>query len=67
MNPQVIGAEKVALEIMDNVIKPEKFEIKLPEVKAKTSPCGSSCENCPMRLENHCNACPATIYYKEND
>ena len=61
-NPEVIGAEKINLELMRNIIKPEKFEMILPEEKSKTSPCGSSCKNCPMRLENHCVGCPATIY-----
>jgi hypothetical protein len=66
-NPEVIGAEKIKLNVMTNVVKPDKFELILPREKAKTSPCGSSCENCPMRSENHCAGCPATIYFKENE
>jgi hypothetical protein len=65
-NPQVIGAEEIKLELVENIVKPENFELTLPEEKSKTSPCGSSCESCPMRIELQCNACPASIYYKKS-
>lgn len=67
MNPEVIGAERIKLEIIINVVKPDKFELILPKEKSKISPCGSSCESCPMRLDNHCAGCPATIYFEESD
>ena len=61
-HPNIIGAEKVTLELVNNVVKPEKVQLVLPEEKSKISPCGSSCEQCPMRLENQCDGCPSTIY-----
>jgi hypothetical protein len=61
-NPEVIGAENIKLEIMENIVKPDKFEFIIPIEKSKVSPSGSSCESCPMRLENQCDTCPATIY-----
>ncbi|MFW9904825.1 MAG: hypothetical protein ACFFFH_10875 [Candidatus Thorarchaeota archaeon] len=66
-NPQVIGAEDIQLELVRNIVKPKNFDLILPEYKSKISPCGSSCENCPMRLESQCNACPASIYYKKSE
>ncbi|MFX0124735.1 MAG: hypothetical protein ACFFAE_13985 [Candidatus Hodarchaeota archaeon] len=63
-HPNIIGAEKVKLKLVENIVQPDKFEIVIPKEKSKTSPCGSSCENCPMRSENHCTGCPATIYYE---
>ena len=65
-NPQVIGAERIKLELVKNIVKPKNFEFTLPEEKSEISPCGSSCENCPMRLENQCEACPASIYHKKS-
>ncbi len=67
MKPEVIGAENIKLEIMTNMVKPDKFELFLPREKTETSPSGSSCENCPMRSENHCTGCPATIYFEESE
>ena len=63
-NPEIIGAEKIKLEIMENIVKPDNFELTIPKEKSKISPCGSSCENCPMRIEKNCAGCPATIYFK---
>jgi hypothetical protein len=65
-NPQVIGAEEIKLELVETIVKPENFELTLPEEESKISPCGSSCESCPMRIEFQCNACPASIYYKKS-
>lgn len=61
-NPDIVGAEKIHLELITNVIKTDEFKLILPKVKTKISPCGSSCETCPMRLEHQCTGCPATIY-----
>lgn len=66
-SPNVIGAKKVTLELVTNIIKPDRFEFTMPEEKSKTSPCGANCETCPLRLEYHCACCPATIYYEKND
>lgn len=66
-NPQVIGAEKITLELVENIVKPENFEFTLPEEKSEISPCGSSCEDCPMRVEKNCAGCPATIFFKESE
>jgi len=66
-NPQVIGAEEIQLKLVRNIVKPGNFELNLPEDKAKISSCGSSCENCPMRLESQCNACPTSIYHEKSD
>lgn len=65
-HPKVIGAEKIELEIMENIVKPDKFELTIPNEKSKLSPCGSSCEKCPMRVKN-CSGCPATLFVKESE
>jgi len=65
MNPEIIGAKKIKLEIMENIVKPDQFELPIPKEKAKVSPCGSSCETCPMRVKKNCAGCPATIFFTE--
>jgi len=62
-NPAIIGAEKVRVQVVQNLIYPLSFNPRLPEEKAKTAPCGADCLTCPLRGEYDCNGCPATVHY----
>ena len=62
-HPEVMGAEKIELLLVENTITPSEFKHVLPESKGRISPCGSDCGNCPMRQEYNCDGCPATLYY----
>jgi hypothetical protein len=63
-HPEVLGAEKIQLHMIENPASPKEFELELPEEKGKITPCGSDCMQCPMHEQNSCDCCPATIYHK---
>lgn len=60
-NPELLGAKKVDVFIIDEIAYPERFDPHLPERKLKKPPCGSNCLECPMREEHDCPGCPATV------
>ena len=62
-HPEVLGAEKIKLHLIENLITPIDFELELPKVKERITPCGSDCMQCPMREEYNCDGCPATVYH----
>lgn len=63
-NPSIIGAAKVQVQVVENLIYPLNFKPRLPEKKAETAPCGADCPTCHLREEYGCNGCPATVHYK---
>lgn len=65
-NPEVIGAEKVWVHIVENLLYPEKFNLRLPKKKTSIAPCGANCQECPLRKEYDCDGCPATVHYRES-
>ena len=58
-NPELLGAKKVDVFIIDDITYPEKFVPRLPEKKLGSPPCGSNCLECPMREKYECPGCPA--------
>ncbi len=60
-NPELLGARKVDVFIIDTITFPEKFVPRLLETKLTTPPCGSVCSDCPMREKHTCPGCPAVI------
>lgn len=64
-DPAIIGAEKVHVQVVQNLIYPPDFSPKLTGRKAKTAPCGADCPTCPLREEHNCNGCPATVHYEQ--
>lgn len=60
-NPELLGAKKVDVFIIDEVAHPEHFEPRVPETKLETPPCGANCLECPMREKHDCPGCPATV------
>jgi len=63
-NPAIIGAEKVRVQVIQNLIYPLNFSPRLPKKKAKIAPCGADCPTCPLREQYDCSGCPATIHYQ---
>jgi NAD-dependent SIR2 family protein deacetylase len=59
-NPDLLGAKKVDVFIIDDIVYPEKFTPRLPPTKVDAPPCGSNCSECPMREKFDCPGCPAT-------
>ncbi len=62
-HPEVLGAERVRLEIVENLLHLEIPKMNLPVDRLKRAPCGSDCGTCPSREKFDCQGCPATIYY----
>jgi hypothetical protein len=60
-NPDLLGAKKVSVFIIDEIAYPDRFEPRLPETKLEAPPCGSNCLECPMRQQHDCPGCPATV------
>jgi hypothetical protein len=60
-HPEVLGAKNVKLNLIENLLFPEDFQLRIPKVKNRTAPCGSDCHGCPMRKEWNCEGCPAII------
>jgi len=63
INPEVVGYKRAKVFISDKSFVPEKFEIRVPEVRERIAPCGADCGNCNLKKEYKCKGCPATIYY----
>ena len=63
-DPAVTGMEKTQVFLAENVIYPEKFDLKISDQKTMISPCGANCEICHLRNEYNCSGCPATVHYK---
>ncbi|UCE13523.1 MAG: hypothetical protein JSV04_15240 [Candidatus Heimdallarchaeota archaeon] len=63
-DPAVTGLGQAQVFLVENVIYPETFDLKLPDQKTATAPCGENCEICQLRNEYNCKGCPATFYYK---
>ena len=63
-NPETFGAKTMKVFIFDDIVYPEEFKIRLPELKGETPPCGSKCGECPMHEQYNCPGCPATVSYK---
>ena len=60
-HPEVLGAINVKLNLIENLIFPEDFQLRIPKVKSRKAPCGSDCYECPMKKEQNCEGCPAII------
>ena len=64
-HPKAMGAEKAWVHIVENVLYPEKLNLKLPKKKIEIAPCGENCQTCPLQEEYGCSGCPATTNYEE--
>ncbi len=64
-HPEVLGAKSVRLELIESLIFPESYNLRVPVEKLEVSPCGAKCLECPFREEFNCKGCPATVYYTE--
>ena len=64
-HPEVLGAESISVQIIDNLVTPTSFKLKLPKQALELSPCGSDCSKCPMLDRFDCDGCPATAYYQQ--
>lgn len=60
-HPEVLGAKDVKLNLIENLLFPEDFQLRIPKIKSHIAPCGSDCHGCPMRKEWNCEGCPALI------
>ena len=65
-NPEVIGAEIVWVHIVENLLYPEKFNLRLPKKKTSIAPCGANCQEYSLREGYDCDGCPATVHYRES-
>lgn len=63
-NPKAVGFDKASVHIIEELMFPEKFDLRLPKNREETAPCGADCRTCPLRREYNCKACPATVHYK---
>lgn len=63
-NPEAFGAKTMQVFILDDIVYPEEFTPRLPEIKIDTPPCGSKCSECPIGKQHDCPGCPATVNYK---
>lgn len=63
-DPTATGLGKAQVKLVENVIYPEKLNLKIPAEKKTTSPCGDNCMTCPLREKYDCKGCPATVHYK---
>jgi len=61
--PDIIGAKRVSLTVIDELLVPELFEERVSGKKLDTAPCGADCLECPLREEFDCHGCPATTRY----
>jgi len=64
-NPKETGVEKAWVYMIENLVYPQKFNLKVPKKRTEIAPCGADCQTCPLREEYDCNGCPATVHYKE--
>lgn len=64
-NPKATGVEKASTHIIENLLWPEDFPLRLPARKTETAPCGAKCQECTLRQEYSCTGCPATTLYKD--
>jgi len=65
-HPEIAGAERARVQVMDNLIYPKKFAMRVPSNKTTVAPCGADCSTCPLREQYACCGCPATIHYQEH-
>lgn len=64
-HPKETGLEKARTFVIENMVYPQKFDLKLPKEEITTAPCGAECRSCPLREDYDCSGCPATIHYKQ--
>jgi hypothetical protein len=64
--PELLGAITVQAYYTEQLLYPVDFKLRLSDSKSEISPCGTNCTTCPMREEQNCHGCPATVHYSEN-
>jgi len=64
-HPEITGAKKACVQVIDNLLYPEKFAMRIPSKKTAIAPCGADCPTCPLREQYACPGCLATIHYQE--
>ncbi len=64
--PIATGLKNAQVILVENIVYPEKLDLKIPVEKKTITPCGANCETCLLREKHNCKGCPATVHYKEN-
>ncbi len=62
--PTATGLRNANVFIAENIVLPEKSELKKPKENTRITPCGDNCEICSLREKFDCKGCPATVHYK---
>jgi hypothetical protein len=57
-----LGLEKAEVTFPKKLYFPETLKVRLLDTKARISPCGTNCSECPSYAR--CIGCPSTVYYK---
>ncbi|MHA2247828.1 MAG: hypothetical protein ACXADY_22970 [Candidatus Hodarchaeales archaeon] len=63
-DPSATGLGKAQVFLVENVVYPEKLNLKISAEKKTITPCGDNCMICPLIEKFNCKGYTTTVHHK---